>query len=373
MRNNRNFATTQTLLGALLVICALIFYYFAVLRIDYQKTALLDLRPYPDATEYFAQAKALVKDRWPSIQIGYDKLPSRYPPGYPALMLPWLKILLEQHSVLAPFRTNQTIGLLLLLTVFTFYAYLAMPLTGGFVTLLLVTLPGFFTFCRSSLSEISVSAVGVLAFMFAFLGLKEQRRGMIYLSAVLLGLSVNIRIQSLFFAPLLVAMALFPAEETPLRRLSHCGVAVIVFVLAASPLLVLNTIQFHSPLKTGYGFWIVWPPSLGKAPPDSLDSLPSPECHAVMERVCVAPVRLFRRQHVRYRHVLCPSVYSSDLCRVVLCPGGPVRPLCSFILSGLPRADAAFCGYGGTILPASLYTLCGSCYPAGDVGRAEPF
>ena len=102
MRNNRNFATTQTLLGALLVICALIFYYFAVLRIDYQKTALLDLRPYPDATEYFAQAKALVKDRWPSIQIGYDKLPSRYPPGYPALMLPWLKILSRAHCRFGP-------------------------------------------------------------------------------------------------------------------------------------------------------------------------------------------------------------------------------------------------------------------------------
>ena len=27
----------------------------------------------------------------PSIQIGYDKLPSRYPFGYPALMLPWLQ------------------------------------------------------------------------------------------------------------------------------------------------------------------------------------------------------------------------------------------------------------------------------------------
>ena len=139
-----------------------------------------------------------------------------YPSGYPALMLPWLKILPEAHSVLAPFRTNQTVGLLLLLAVFRFYVYLAMPLTGGFAALLLVTLPGFFTFCRSSLSEISVSALVVLAFMFAFLGLKEQRRGKIYLSAIFLGLSVNIRIQSLFFAPLLVAMALFPAQR---RRL----------------------------------------------------------------------------------------------------------------------------------------------------------
>ncbi len=87
------FANAQFLVGALLLLCALTFYYFAVLRIDYSKTMLLDLGPYPDATEYFAQAKALRREGWPSIQIGYDKLPSRFPFGYPVLMLPWLKIL----------------------------------------------------------------------------------------------------------------------------------------------------------------------------------------------------------------------------------------------------------------------------------------
>jgi len=106
-------ATAPFLVGTSLFLCALSFYSFAVLKIDYRKTALLDLGPHPDATEYFAQAKALLKDRWPSIQIGYDKLPSRYPIGYPALMLPWLKILPEADSILAPFRTNQAIGLLL--------------------------------------------------------------------------------------------------------------------------------------------------------------------------------------------------------------------------------------------------------------------
>src|SRR5215471_5175005 len=106
--------------GLLLLLCALTFYYFAVLRIDYQKTALPDLGPHPDATEYFAQAKALSKGRSPTIQIGYERLPSRYPPGYPALVLPWLKILPQAHSTLAPFRTNQTMGLLLLLATFAF-------------------------------------------------------------------------------------------------------------------------------------------------------------------------------------------------------------------------------------------------------------
>ena len=131
----------------MLLLCALTFYYFAVLRIDYAKTALLDLHPHPDAVEYFAQAKSLLKEGRPQIQIGYDKLPSRFPFGYPVLMLPWLKILPESDSILAPFRTNQTLGLLLLLIAFGFYSYTLMPLAGGFAALLLATLPGFFTFC----------------------------------------------------------------------------------------------------------------------------------------------------------------------------------------------------------------------------------
>src|SRR5947207_5293524 len=249
------FANAQFLAGILLLLAALTFYYFAVLRIDYSKTMLLDLGPHPDATEYFAQAKALGRNAWPYIQIGYDKLPSRYPPGYPLLMLPWLKLLPGGDVVLAPFRTNETLGLLLLLAVFAFYAYLAMPLTGGFAALLLATLPGFFTFCRSSLSEVSASLLIILAFMFAYLGITEERRWKIYLSAVLLGLSLNIRLQSLFFAPLLLAMAVFPMRGAHLRWFFHCAAVPLVFVVAASPMLILNTIQFHSPLKTGYDLW----------------------------------------------------------------------------------------------------------------------
>src|SRR5205823_13172986 len=117
----RKFGRAPFLFCTSLFLCALTLYYFAVLKIGYRKTALLDLGPYPDATEYFAQGTALLKDRWPSIQIGYDKLPSRYPVGYPVLMLPWLKILQKADSILAPFRTNQTLGLLLLVAVFCFY------------------------------------------------------------------------------------------------------------------------------------------------------------------------------------------------------------------------------------------------------------
>jgi hypothetical protein len=244
------------LIGIALLLCALTFYYFAVLRVDYAKTVLLDLVPGPDAIEYFAQAKGLLTEGRPQIQIGYDKLPSRYPFGYPVLMLPWLKVLPDAEAVMAPFRTNQTIGLLLLLAVFATYAYLAMPLTGGFAVLLLATLPGFFTFCRSSMSDISASALVVLAFIFVYLGLKEERRWEIYLAAFFLGLSLNVRMQSLFFGPLLLAMTLFPSKGFRFPWLAHCGGALFVFALAASPVLALNTIQFGSPFKTGYDFWV---------------------------------------------------------------------------------------------------------------------
>ena len=258
---SRNSTTTRFLIGTALLLCALTFYYFALLDVDYSKTGLLDLG-WSDSSWYFAQAKAIMRDGHPYLNFGYTKLPSIWPSGYPALMLPWLKVLPDADSVLAPFRTNQTIGLLLLLATFAFYSYLQMPLTGGFATLLLATMPGFFTFCRSSLSDISASTLIALAFMFAYLGLKQERRWQIYLSAIFLGLSLNVRVQSFFFAPLLLAMALFPSEGRRLRWLLHCFAVVTVFALAASPTLALNTIQFHSPFKTGYDFWLAggdWP------------------------------------------------------------------------------------------------------------------
>src|SRR5437763_5042055 len=99
------------LMGVLLVLGALIFYYLAVLKFDYHKTRLLDLG-WSDPSEYFGQAVAMHRGEFPYVNFGYEKLPSRYPVGYPVLMLLWLKVLRETDSVLAPYRTNQTIGVI---------------------------------------------------------------------------------------------------------------------------------------------------------------------------------------------------------------------------------------------------------------------
>jgi 4-amino-4-deoxy-L-arabinose transferase-like glycosyltransferase len=253
----RRFATAPFLVGTLLLLCALTFYYFAVLRIDYHKTALLDLGPGPDAMEYFAQAKAMLYGKWPpSIQIGYEKLPSRFPFGYPVLIVPWLKVLPTSEAILAPFRTSQTVGLLLLLGVFVTYAYLAMPISGGFAVLLLATMPAFFTLCRASLSDITGSTFVVFAFVFVYLGLEERRRWKIYLGAILLGAAFDIRTQLLFFAPLLLAMALFPGTQSRLTWLFHCVAVLLAFAIAASPMFLINHAWFQNPFSTGYDFWV---------------------------------------------------------------------------------------------------------------------
>jgi 4-amino-4-deoxy-L-arabinose transferase and related glycosyltransferases of PMT family len=220
--------------GIFCFVLALLFYWGAVLRIDFKRTDFRDLKDYPDAVEYFAQANSILNEGTPTIQIGHDKLPSRYPPGYPILMIPWLRFL-PHNGILAPFRTNQTIGLLLLTGSFAFYFAIARPLAGGLATLLLVTQPSFVTYSRSPMSDLSGAAAAVLAFALVYFGLSRVRRWPIYCAAIILGLSLCIRPQLLFMAPLLLAMALFPAKDSWRRWLTHCCLVLVAFAAASAP------------------------------------------------------------------------------------------------------------------------------------------
>jgi hypothetical protein len=267
---HRRFSLRVTT-GTLCFVLSLLFYYGAVLRVEFKRTDLLDLGPYTDAVEYFAQANSILKEGAPTIQIGYDRLPSRYPPGYPVLMIPWLRFL-PHNGILAPFRTNQTIGLLLLAGSFVLYFAIGRPLAGGLATLLVATQPAFITFSRSSLSDLSGGAVTVLAFALVYLGLAWRRRWLIYCAAIVLGLSLCIRPQLLFMAPLLIAMALFPVTDSWTKWFMHCCLALVVFAVAASPYFILNTLEFGHPLKTGYGFWV--PALADKQVPFSLHNVP---------------------------------------------------------------------------------------------------
>ena len=171
-------------------------------------------------------------------------------------MIPWLRFL-PHNGILAPFRTNQTIGLLLLTGSFVFYLAIGRPVAGGLATLLLATQPAFISFSRSSMSDLSGAAVAVLAFALVYFGTQPGvRRWPIYCAAVVLGLSLCIRPQLLFMAPLLLAMALFPARDSWPRWLMHCCLVLVVFAAAAAPYFIFNMLEFGHPLKTGYDFWV---------------------------------------------------------------------------------------------------------------------
>jgi hypothetical protein len=62
--------------------------------------------------------------------------------------------------------------------------------------------------------------------------------------------------QLVFLGPLLLAMASFPVAVSRTRWFAHCIAVLALFVLAASPLLLLNTMQFGHPLSTGYSYWV---------------------------------------------------------------------------------------------------------------------
>ena len=191
-------------------------------------------------------------------------------------MIPWFRFL-PHNGILAPFRTNQTIGALLLAGSFMFYFAIGRPLAGGLAALLLATQPAFITFSRSSMSDLSGGAVIVLAFALVYLGLAWRRRLLIYCAAIVLGLSLCIRPQLVFMAPLLVAMALFPANVSWTRWFMHCCLALAVFAVAASPYFILNTLRVWPSVKdrlrilgTGVG---------GQASCFFLTQCPSPSGH----------------------------------------------------------------------------------------------
>lgn len=238
------------------VTVAALFYLVSVLRLDIAETSLLDLDPRPDAAEYFAVGRSMAQGEVPSIHIGADRLPSRYPPGYPVLMLPWFAMLPDGEEILAPFRTSQMAGLVMLFTVFSFYRRVKGPMEAGVTALLLATLPTFFIYCRASMSETCGSLFVCLAFMSAYLGLRERSRRWLYACALFLGLAVNIRVQLVFFGPILLAMAFLGDSRHKVAWFLHCVGVLACFALCLVPVLLVNWAQFGRPMMSGYGCWV---------------------------------------------------------------------------------------------------------------------
>ncbi len=237
------------------LLLALTFYRFAVLNVDFRKTALLDLAPWPDSIEYFAGATELADHHHFGLRFGGRLYPSRYPVGYPALMVPFLIASGAKERILAPFRVNQTVGLLLLLGFAAYYGLHRRPIAGAAVVALLATFPGFILLARSSLSDLSGAALLMAAAAACSVGIRRASALPLLLAAALLGLATNVRMQYCLLAPLLLAPAVVPSWS-PLRRVLAIMWSLVSFLAAAAPMLLINWKTFGSPLRNGYQYWL---------------------------------------------------------------------------------------------------------------------
>src|SRR4029077_17401621 len=102
--------------------------------------------------------------------------------------------------------------------------------------------PPFVPCSRSWMSGHRGSPASVLAFALVYFGLSRVRRWPIYCAAIILGLSLCIRPQLLFMAPLLLAMSLFSAKGSWRTWLTHCCLVLVVFAAASAPYFIFNTL-----------------------------------------------------------------------------------------------------------------------------------
>jgi hypothetical protein len=236
------------------LVCALLFYSLSVLAINRYKTHLLNLAPYPDAAEYYASAMSMYRYSEYAIQIGEHRLPPRYPMGYSLVMLPLIYILSDE-SILAPFWVNQLLGLGLIFGFFFYYFLNRRPVAATVAVALLVTMPAFVVFARSSMSELLGAALLILAYYCFSKGMSKGLVSYFYVGGFILGISTLTRLQLVFFAPLLLS-AFTLKNQSLSKRLVVIALSGLFLCIAASPMLLYNWKVFGSPLKTGYHFWI---------------------------------------------------------------------------------------------------------------------
>lgn len=215
--------------------------------------------PWPDAVEYAAEAQALARSGQVYLQIGPHRVRPRYPPGWPLLLAPAVRLGVEgQHlwRVTALFGA----GLAWLL------GFLAARATGSVI-------PGLFAGCVWALAPIAVDLgqtlmsdeptafVSVAALVLAGTGFlrRESNGGLALLGGLAFGLAASMRsVAALLMVPPLAVFLLgglrHLGSRALLRRTALWALGAVVF-----PALVI-LIQVRSgwpPLQwSGYSFWM---------------------------------------------------------------------------------------------------------------------
>ena len=245
---------------ATLALC-LAYYYSAVIDINFFKTSLPDLGPMPDGQEYLASAVSFVKYGKFGLRIGNDFLPSRYPFGFSLILVPFAYFSTPEKLVRVPYIVNGLIGLAMLIGTFLFYFLQKRFIASGLSVLLLVTLPSFIIFSRSSLSENLGVFILLISLLLAYFSICTRNSSYLVVSAFILGLGLSVRLQLILFVPMLGASLFLKnkgsnVSENLRERLIYLLLIFLAFLLGALPLLIYNLKTFGSLLSTGYEFWV---------------------------------------------------------------------------------------------------------------------
>lgn len=213
-----------------------------------------DLFPSPDAAEYVAGAVRLAESSGYSIEIAGERLPSRYPPGFSVLLLPWLFAGVEPSH--APLMANGLLAFVLLGLVFSVLWCRGWRLAAGLATLLIATTPAFLVMARSPLSDLCGTVLATAALVALVCYGTGGRLVWGSCGTLLLGLSVGVRMGNVLFALLVAAAVLLHGPRNPLRVLGHGSVLLVAGLLGAAPLLFYNDAEFGSPFASGYALWL---------------------------------------------------------------------------------------------------------------------
>ncbi|MEM7202276.1 MAG: hypothetical protein AAF628_18545 [Planctomycetota bacterium] len=241
-----------TWLGWLLTGLAAATVWLAVLR--HPPGATRDLFPSPDAPEYVAGAVRLHQQGDFAILVAGERLPSRYPPGYSAVLVPWLAAGVEPID--APRRANAVLAALLLAIVHAALWLRGRPAAAGLATLLLATTPAFVVLARAPLSDLASTVLTTPALFLLWRYAAGARLAFGVGAALLLGLAINVRVGNVLFAP--AAMLAWVAHTgANTHRAATRGTALLLATIAgAAPVLLYQARELGNPFRTGYEVWI---------------------------------------------------------------------------------------------------------------------
>ncbi|MEM7052494.1 MAG: hypothetical protein AAF604_22705 [Acidobacteriota bacterium] len=250
---------TALVVPALLALLAGWIFHLTVVDIPAAANAGRLAQPWPDGAEYLDVAVALAHRGEASIHLAGEDLPARFPVGYSTAIAGAL--LLGSDPLIAPQRTNQAAGALLLVFFVALLGLRRHYLAAGLAALLLATLPAFIILCRSPMSEVSSTLMSVVAvgLLYGFARSPTSgpgaRRGVALgiVGAAILGLGLGFRTANVLLLAFLPAAILARDSGRRLKDLVLLGLAAAIGVL---PLLAFNGSVFGHPLASGYSYWL---------------------------------------------------------------------------------------------------------------------